>query len=52
MTSYITLSKLGSALEFPKQKFYFAKKEDILKPPPWQQGAGLETPHHLKMVAG
>lgn len=43
ITPYITLSKPGSALEFPKQKLSSSRKEDILKPPPWQQGAGLAT---------
>lgn len=43
-TSYITLSKPGNALEFPKQKLSFARKEDILRHPPWQPGTGLASP--------
>lgn len=43
-TSYITLSKLGNACEFPKQKLSFARKEDILRHPPWQPGTGLASP--------
>ena len=42
--TYITLSKPGNALEFPKQKLSFARKEDILRHPPWQPGTGLASP--------
>ena len=43
-TSYITLSKPGNASEFPKQKLSFARKEDILRHPPWQPGTGRASP--------
>lgn len=36
--------KLGSDLEFPKQNLRFAKKEDSLKPPTWEESWTRHTP--------
>lgn len=33
ITPYMTLSKPGDDLKFPRQNLHFAKKEVILKPP-------------------
>lgn len=43
ITSYIILSKSSNDWEFPKRNLHFAKKEHILKPPPWQPRPGPNT---------